>query len=111
MIIQSSDIVDKCIKLQFQSESESIYDSLRNEPDKHCLSTLECCARALTYLEPSAYCAETANQYLLASMQCMVDKRVGLSQLRHSDPRFLSQRTKIFLKNKRRFEIKQQLFG
>jgi DTW domain-containing protein YfiP len=110
MIMQSPDLVDSCIKVQFQSESESIYDTLRNEPEKHCLSTLECCARSLSHLEPSADVADKANEYLLASMQCMVDKRVGVSQSRESEPRFSRQGTKIFEKNKRRFEIKKELF-
>ncbi len=109
MCLQSPEIVDNCIKVQFQSESESIYDSLRTEPDKHCLSTLECCARALSHLEPSEDCAETANKYLLGSMQCMVDKRIELTS-KNPDPRFSRPSTKIYAKNKRRYEIKKELF-
>lgn len=109
MLLQSPKIVDICIKVQFQSESESIYDSLRNEPKKHCLSTLECCARALAHLEPSKDCASRANEYLLGSMQCMVDKRIELTS-KNPVPRFTRPGTKIYEKNKRRHEIKQELF-
>jgi len=109
MCLQSPEIVDNCIKVQFQSESESIYDSLRTEPNKHCLSTLECCARALAYLEPSEDLAERVNEYLIGSMQCMVDKRIELKS-KNPEPRFNRPATKIYEKNKRRFEIKKELF-
>ena len=109
MLLQSPDLVDNCIKVQFQSESESIYDSLRNEPEKHCLSTLECCARALTHLESSEECAERANEYLLGSMKCMVDKRIELTS-KNPEPRFSRPGSKIYERNKRRFEIKKELF-
>ncbi len=109
MLLQSPELIDNCIKVQFQSESESIYDSLRNEPEKHCLSTLECCARALTHLESSEECAERANEYLLGSMKCMVDKRIELTS-KNPEPRFSRPGTKIYEKNKRRFEIKKELF-
>ncbi|KAL7496386.1 hypothetical protein ACHAWT_004698 [Skeletonema menzelii] len=109
MLLQSPELVENCIKVQFQSESESIYDSLRNEPEKHCLSTLECCARALSHLESSEECAERANEYLLGSMKCMVDKRIELTS-KTPEPRFSRPGTKIYEKNKRRFEIKKELF-
>jgi len=109
MLLQSPELVDNCIKVQFQSESDSIYDSLRNEPEKHCLSTLECCARALSHLESSEDCAQEANEYLLGSMQCMVDKRIELTS-KNPEPRFSRPGTKIYERNKRRFEIKKELF-
>ena len=110
MLLQSPELVDNSIKVQFKSESESIYDTLRNEPEKHCLSTLECCARALTHLEHSEECAAKANEYLLASMSCMVDKRIELTS-KNPEPRFSRPGSKIYERNRRRFEIKKELFG
>jgi DTW domain-containing protein YfiP len=36
----------------FTAVSTSVYEGIRKEPEAHCVSTLEACARALRYLEP-----------------------------------------------------------
>jgi hypothetical protein len=60
-------------------------------------------------LEPSEDLAERVNEYLIGSMQCMVDKRIELKS-KNPEPRFNRPATKIYEKNKRRFEIKKELF-
>ena len=111
MIMQSPELIKSCQQVQFRSECESIYpNELRKEPEKHCISTLESCAHALMLLEPSVERATDAKEYLEGSMQCMVDKRMSVSESRNRVPRFSRPKEKIFEKNKRRHEIKQQLF-
>jgi len=112
MIMQSPELIKNCQQIQFQSETESIYpDSLRKEPEKHCLSTLESCAHTLMLLEPSSERATESKMFLEGSMKCMVDKRMSVSESRNREPRFAKDKQKIFKKNKRRHEIKQQLFN
>ena len=112
MIMQSPELISICQQVQFQSESESIYpDELRKEPEKHCLSTLESCAQALMVLEPSLECATKAKEYLEGSMKCMVEKRMSVSASRDREPRFERPGKRIYEKNKRRHEIKQQIFA
>ena len=82
MRMQSPELMSVCQQVQFKSESESIYpDSLRKEPEKHCLSTLESCGQALMYLEPSIESAKRAKQTLEGAMRCMVEKRISVSEL------------------------------
>jgi DTW domain-containing protein YfiP len=52
MIRESPSLMACCQKVEFTSPEKSIYDAIRKEPEKHCLSTLECCAQALIHLEP-----------------------------------------------------------
>ena len=111
MIMQSPELTSVCQQVQFLSESESIYpEELRKEPEKHCISTLECCAQALQYLE-SVECAQEAKQYLEGTMKRMVDMRIYVSQTRDREPRFEKNPGKrIYEKNKHRNEIKKALF-
>ncbi|KAL7528496.1 hypothetical protein ACHAXR_002476 [Thalassiosira sp. AJA248-18] len=121
MIMQSPELIKNCQQVQFQSENESIYhtssvgessaDPLRKEPEKHCLSTLESSAQALMHLEPSVECAMEAKMFLEGSMRCMVEKRMSVSEERNREPRFARPGMKIYEKNKRRHEIKKQLFN
>ena len=108
MIMQSPELTSVCQQVQFLSESESIYpEELRKEPEKHCISTLECCAQALQYVE----CAQEAKQYLEGTMKRMVDMRIYVSQTRDREPRFEKNPGKrIYEKNKHRNEIKKALF-
>lgn len=111
VIYRSPELINECQHIKFQSETESIYPvELRKEPEKHCLSTLESCANALVLLEPSSERAMEAKEFLEGSMRCMVEKRMSVSESRNRSPRFSRPGSKIFEKNKRRHEIKQQLF-
>ena len=108
---RSLELMNICQQVQFQSDSESIYpEELRKEPQSHCISTLESCAHALTLLEPPERALE-AKKYLEGSMRCMVGKRMSVSESRNRAPRFARAEKKIYAKNKRRHEIKQDLFS
>jgi len=110
MIIQSPILVEQCQQVQFTAENESIYDVVRKEPEKHCISTLEACSYALTLLEPDEICAQGAKEYLEGSMKYMVEKKLKVHEIRNPEPRFTKPGVKIYEKNKRRFEIKEELF-
>lgn len=110
MIKQSPELVDCCQQIQFQSENDSIYDTVRKEPQKHCVSTLEACAQALIYLEPSQEVANEARQYLEESMKTMVHTKKRMRDEEDSKPRFFERSSKIYELNKRRNQIKKELF-
>jgi DTW domain-containing protein YfiP len=109
MILQSPTLVESSQQVQFTADCESIYDMVRKEPEKHCISTLEACAHALTLLEPDENVALQAKQSLEGSMRDMVGRlRISLEDTRV--PRFTRPGTKTFERNKRRLEIKKELF-
>ncbi len=109
--MQSPTLIDICQQVQFSAENESIYDAVRKEPEKHCVSTLEACALSLMLLEPNAECAKEAKEYLEGSMRYMVETKRRVSEERNQEPRFTRPGAKIYQTNKRREEIKQQLFN
>lgn len=113
MLMQSPNLVSKCQQVQFTAEQKSIYDVVRPEPEKHCISTLEACAHALLLLEPdeSKERAQYVKEQLESSMKYMVQTKIRINEEKEPDPRFVTHGMKIYEKNKRRFEIKRDLFG
>jgi DTW domain-containing protein YfiP len=110
IIKQSPELMNCCQQIQFQSENDSIYDIVRKEPQKHCISTLEACAQALLFLEPNQDVANEAKQYLERSMKMMVHTKKRMKDEEDSKPRFLERNTKMYEMNKRRNQIKKKLF-
>ena len=99
MIVQSPTLVDICQEVQFAADNESIYDVVRKEPEKHCISTLEACALSLMLLEPRAESAKEAKKFLEGSMRYMVETKMRVSTSRDLEPRFTRPGTKIYEKN------------
>ena len=88
MLRHSPRLVAACQCVSFSDATKSDFDPLRREPAKHCISTLEACARALRQLEPT----EEAAVHMEESLRYMV-----AAQLRHvgpdgGDPRFIDRR-------------------
>mmetsp|Transcript_29984 Transcript_29984/g.57260 ORF Transcript_29984/g.57260 Transcript_29984/m.57260 type:complete len:416 (+) Transcript_29984:91-1338(+) len=123
MIMQSPQLTSRCQQIQFTSSYTSIYDVIRKEPEKHCISTLEACAHALTFLEPGTKSKidddDSTNEYnggseakkcLKGAMKFMVDKKQSVFNIRDTEPRFTKPGNKIREKNKRRVEIMKQIF-
>ena len=58
MVRKSSPLLlERCLPIQFLStekSQQSLYHSMRKQPDAHCLSTLEACARTIPLLEQLA---------------------------------------------------------
>ena len=109
MIRDSPSLLNKCQLVQFTNEATSIYNSIREEPEPHCLSTLEACAKALRLLEPSPK-TEIVVDYLHGVLQSHVN--FHLVNARMMAPRSAGKSTaKLYAKNKRRREIELELFA
>lgn len=68
-----------CQRAMFAGDQDAIISHLRREPQQHCTSTLEACARALRIVEPTAEAAAAACS-MERALQAMVD-----GQLRHRE--------------------------
>jgi DTW domain-containing protein YfiP len=115
MVNGSPLLLEKCQQVQFTSDSESIYDAVRKEPEKHCLSTLEACAEALLLLEPSNRMsqAEEAKIFLEAALRFMIERKLQVQEARNRTPWFAnekSKKAKLYQKNKQRLEKQKELF-
>jgi len=75
MVRDSPSLVECCQSVKFAADSSSIYHALRREPEDHCISTLEACARALALLEvkSDAYSNNNAVDHLYKVLQAHVD--------------------------------------
>ena len=67
MVRDSPHLSEYTTQVCFQDAAHSAFDAVRKEPDEHCVSTLEACARALRLLEPDSAAVETAASYLEVS--------------------------------------------
>ena len=115
MVNGSPLLLEKCQQVQFTSDSESIYDAVRKEPEKHCLSTLEACAEALLLLEPTNRMsqAKEAKHFLVAVLRFMIERKVQVQESRNPEPWFAteqSKKAKLYQKNKQRLEKEKELF-
>jgi DTW domain-containing protein YfiP len=127
MVNRSPLLLEKCQQVQFTSNSKtSIYDAVRKEPEKHCLSTLEACAEALLLLEPAPdrillhqqhqqhqQQAKEAKSYLEAALRFMIERKSQVQKMRNPKPRFDTEKSKIaklYRKNKQRLEKEKELF-
>jgi DTW domain-containing protein YfiP len=119
MVNGSPLLLEKCQQVQFTSDSESIYNAVRKEPEKHCLSTLEACAEALLLLEPqpvkmaSPSQAKQAKYFLEATLRLMIERKAQVQEMRNPAPWFdteKSKKQKLYQKNKQRLEKEKELF-
>ena len=73
MVRNSPVLMQKCNPIQFTGTDDvSIYDSIRKQPDTHCLSTLESCVRTLQLLEPNNTNTKEASRHLLDSLRAII---------------------------------------
>lgn len=113
MARDSPSLVKCCQQVQFSLASSSLYGDLRREPEGHCVSTLEACARALVLLEPQNGRASSAAAHLEASLRALVSTQLhwrdalgdAVGKGRHCRGR--AQR----LRELRRLEVERELFG
>jgi len=116
MARDSPTLVDACRKVQFASDAvDCIYDAMRPEPEAHCLSTLEACARALELLEPGggggSGCASMAAEALHAVLHVHVDSHLKNTEA-NALPRFNGASLDSAEDKMRRIrEIEQEMFG
>ncbi|KAL7551334.1 hypothetical protein ACHAWF_014527 [Thalassiosira exigua] len=77
MLRNSPYLLQRCRLVQFTGTTEpSVYDSIRKQPDAHCLSTLESCERTLRLLEPDNPRMQEASDHLLSSLRAMILKQM-----------------------------------
>uniref|UniRef100_A0A7S2YAD0 tRNA-uridine aminocarboxypropyltransferase n=1 Tax=Entomoneis paludosa TaxID=265537 RepID=A0A7S2YAD0_9STRA len=106
MARHSPKLVEVCQQVQFTSHSTSIYDVIRQEPEPHCLSTLEACAQTLLLLEPNHADTQLAAQHLHQALAHLVE-----IQLRHSTqslPRYVGRADKFRKKEQRRLALERE---
>ena len=110
MVRYSPLLLEQCIAVQFTgTDDPSIYDSIRKQPAKHCLSTLESCCRALNLLEPNTNTSE-ATDYLLSALKALVTTQID--QERKSlakNPGSIRNVQKLEFKRQRQTEIETSL--
>jgi len=105
----SPSILQKCQSVQFKSTSQtSIYDSIRKQPDSHCLSTLESCERTLQLLEPNDNeNMKLASHYLLSALKAMILTQMKYEQIYlESHPELVRNVDKLHAKKIRQEQIK-----
>mmetsp|Transcript_67460 Transcript_67460/g.152665 ORF Transcript_67460/g.152665 Transcript_67460/m.152665 type:complete len:303 (-) Transcript_67460:176-1084(-) len=65
-------------QVAFTGESESPYDRVRKEPDRHCVSTLEACCKALKLIKgPGCRATAAVTGHLEASLEALVEGQLG----------------------------------
>jgi len=114
MARDSPSIVDACHLIQFTADTTDsdtdrcIYDSLRKEPERHCLSTLESCGRALLLLEPQRGSATRAVDYLTSALRILVDRQTTQGEAYRPRYSFCSEMKEE--RDRRVKEIEREIF-
>ena len=75
LMLHSPSLAQQCTHVMFQGERRAIIGALRREPEQHCTSTLEACARALRLLEPTEHAVEAADR-MEACLALMVERQL-----------------------------------
>eukprot|EP00429_Kryptoperidinium_foliaceum_P011038 CAMPEP_0176003502 /NCGR_PEP_ID=MMETSP0120_2-20121206/1206_1 /TAXON_ID=160619 /ORGANISM="Kryptoperidinium foliaceum, Strain CCMP 1326" /LENGTH=371 /DNA_ID=CAMNT_0017336145 /DNA_START=224 /DNA_END=1336 /DNA_ORIENTATION=+ len=105
MALQSPELVKVCQHVTFTSDKPCLYDAVRKEPESHCYSTLEACARALEILEEDGNaqsgCLEKVLKY-------MVRTKLDMEASRYDDPRQKGRKRDRRMRH--RMRIEQALF-
>lgn len=107
---QSPELVDQCQQVQFTQEYDSIYDVVRKEPEKHCISTLEACAESLICLEGNKEVGRNAKKSLEKAMRHMVDIKRKIYAMRNPEPRFTRPGMKEAQRIKQAEEYEKNIF-
>ena len=109
MFYNSPELISKCHQIQFTSNTTTVYDRIRTEPDDHCLSTSEAVAEALIRLEPNG---RTAKRYIHSALEKLVQVQLQYSQdKQQADPRFTRRKQKVLNKKQQRLMLEQSLFN
>ncbi|KAL3763711.1 hypothetical protein ACHAWU_008033 [Discostella pseudostelligera] len=108
MLRNSPILLEKCQPIQFinnttAAATTSIYDSIRKQPDSHCLSTLESCERAIRLLEPSTNPqVQLASYYLLESLRSMILTQMKYERIQlEKHPESIRNMEKLMAKKER----------
>ena len=107
MVRNSPVLMQKCSPIQFTGTDDvSIYDSIRKQPETHCLSTLESCVRTLQLLEPNNAKTEEASRHLLDSLRAMILTQMKYEQIYlEKHPNMVRNASKLKAKKERQKHI------
>ena len=107
MVRNSPVLMQKCNPIQFTGTDDvSIYDSIRKQPDTHCLSTLESCVRTLQLLEPNNTNTKEASRHLLDSLRAMILTQMKYEQIHlEKHPNLVRNVSKLKAKKERQKHI------
>ena len=100
MALKSPDLVEQLQHVTFSADAPSLYDAVRKEPEAHCYSTLEACARALVLLENGW----EESQYLIHVLELMVQTKLELNLHRPDDPRQKGRKRHYRIRQRERVE-------
>jgi len=114
MVRYSPILMDKCQQVQFTStdaSTRSIYDSIRKQPDSHCLSSLESCALTLKLLEPENGDVKEATSYLHSALKALVCIQIVQERkhLEKNPPQSILHQEKMENKKKRQLELESEV--
>eukprot|EP00588_Corethron_pennatum_P031885 CAMPEP_0194343568 /NCGR_PEP_ID=MMETSP0171-20130528/97598_1 /TAXON_ID=218684 /ORGANISM="Corethron pennatum, Strain L29A3" /LENGTH=337 /DNA_ID=CAMNT_0039109835 /DNA_START=579 /DNA_END=1589 /DNA_ORIENTATION=+ len=108
MVRCSPILMERCQPIQFTStsaEDRSIYGSIREQPDSHCLSTLESCSRTLSLLEPNNPNIHETTDYLHTLLKALVYTQIEQERINLAKQPSIRNLEKIKLKQKRQREL------
>ena len=111
ILMQSPSLIDVCQQVQFSLEYESIYDAVRKEPEKHCISTLEACAESLILLEKDQNIALRAKESLEKAMTQMIEVKKRIHKNRNPEPRFTRPGMKEADRAAKAKRLEEKIFG
>ena len=94
MMRHSPSLSAACTHAMFEAPAASVFDALRREPEKHCMSTAEACARALRLLEPGNPQAQAAARYVETSLEAVVKAQLACIGTR--PPRFMNRKRRTW---------------
>jgi len=110
MVRDSPSVIDACDQVQFTADTDGcIYNSLRREPERHCLSTLESSVQALQLLNPNDANTRKAVDYLTSALHILVDQQI--EQAKKYQPRHTSSSAAKDERDRRVDEIEKKIFS
>jgi len=107
MVRNTPVLMQKCNPIQFTGTKQvSIYDSIRKQPESHCLSTLESCVRTLQLIEPGNVKTEVASKHLLDSLRSMIFTQLKYEEMNlEKNPDSVRNASKLKAKKERQHLI------
>lgn len=79
MMRHSPSLAAACTLVMFERPAQPIIAAVRREPERHCVSTLEACARALRLVEPTP-AAEEAAAAMERGLRALVGRQLAAAE-------------------------------
>ena len=95
MMRHSPELASACTHVMFEERVDSIINPLRREPEQHCTSTLEACARALRLVEATEQAAAAAD-HMERALKAIVAAQLSMVGFTGSQPRFVDRKRRTW---------------